>query len=137
MEGDIVTCSADWDTDIFGEPLFSLPQVCPRNAYGVPVVLGPEQDIRSCTVTIAIPLFSLQEKRFPKMHTHLGGFIKSIFSAAEGYRVACWVPARESETTHFSLAVVPRENLGFHCWHPGKKEGVRGWGVEQPKSLSL
>lgn len=39
----------------------------------------------------------------------LGGLIKSIFSAAEEYRAACWVPAQESETTRFPLAVVPRE----------------------------
>lgn len=45
--------------------------------------------------------------------------IKTVFSAAERYRVACWVSAQESETTHFPLAVVPRENLGFHGWCPG------------------
>ena len=60
--------------------------------------------------------------------------MKSIFSAAEGYRAACWVPALESETTRFPLAVVPREKLGFHCWHLGKGEGARGWGWDNPEA---
>lgn len=59
---------------------------------------------------------------------HPGGFIKSIFSAAKGYRAACWVPAQESETLRFPWQLFQERNLGFHCWHPEKKEGEGGGG---------
>lgn len=59
-------------------------------------------------------------------------------------RVACWVPAQESETPRFPAAVVPGGNLGFHCWRPGKREGGdvcggrgggwRGGNVERTKA---
>lgn len=101
-----------------------------------PDLSGTQGAVRS---TMANYLDSLPKKPFPKMHTLLEGLTKSLFSAAEGYRVACWVLAQESETTPFPLANVPRENLGFHCWGGGRgaRGGAKGGGETTTKPLSL
>ena len=114
----------------------------------IPVALGSDLRGRRGAMrsTMRISLYPSHRKPFPLMHILLGRVVNSSWEdllnpyfqqLRDTEQHAGFLP-RRVKLHAFPWQLFQERNLGFHCWHPEKKEGGRGRGlrVEQPLSSS-